>query len=78
VVNRDLQLVTLPEFFALEVIIQEDVDSVCKIRTMEWNANGEEPDMEDGFAFGEGDFTLVKTRGSADFAKSSNETMESA
>ena len=44
---------------------------------MEWNTN-EEPDMEDGFALGEGDFTLVKTRGGVDFAESINETMESA
>ena len=77
-VNRDLQLITLPELFTLEVIIQEDVDSVCKVGAMEWNTDEEESDMEDGFALGEGDLTLVKARGSAYFAESSNKAMESA
>lgn len=72
VVNRDPQLVTLPEHFALEVIIQEDVDSVCKIGTMEWSTDKGESDIEDEFALGEGDPTLVKTRGGAYFAESSN------
>jgi len=45
---------------------------------MERNADEEESDMEDGFALGEGDFTLAKTRGSTDFAESGNETIERA
>ena len=71
-VNRDLQLVTLPELFALGVIIQEDVDSACKIGAMKWNTDEEESDMKDRFALGEGDLILVKTRGSAYFVESSN------
>ena len=44
---------------------------------MEWNTNEKESDIKDGFARGEGDFALVKTRGCTDFAESSNKTMES-
>ena len=76
VVDRYLHLVALPELFALKVVIQEDVDSICKVWAMERNINKEEPDMEDGFALGEGDFTLVKTRGGTDFAKGSNKAVE--
>jgi len=59
VVNRDLQLVSLPKLFTLEIIIQEDVDSICGVRTMERNTD-EESDAEDGFTLGERDFALVK------------------
>ena len=65
-VDRDLQLVSLPKLFILEIIIQEDVNSICEVRTMERNTDGQEPDMEDGFALGE-----------RDFAESSNKTIES-
>ena len=76
VVDRYLHLVTLPELFALNVVIQEDTDSICKVRAMQRNLNKEEPDMEAGFALGEGDFALVKTRGGTDFAKGSNKAVE--
>ena len=76
-VNRDLQLVGLPELFTLEIVIQENIDNIREVRTMERNTDDEKPDMEDGFVFGEGDFALVKTRGGTDSAESSNETIES-
>lgn len=44
---------------------------------MEWNPDEKESDIEDGFALGEGNFALVKTRGSTDFAEGSNKTIES-
>lgn len=77
VINWDLQLVNLPEFFTLEIVIQEDVDGICEVRAMERNTDEEEPDVEGGLAFGEGDFALIEVRGSANLAESGNETIES-
>jgi hypothetical protein len=43
---------------------------------MEWNTDKEESNVEDGFPLGEGNFALVKTRGSTDFTESSDKTVE--
>jgi hypothetical protein len=75
VINWDLQFTDIQELLTLEIVTQVDVYSICKVRTMEWDTD-EGSDVEDGFPFGEGDFALVWTRRGADFAGSSDKTME--
>ena len=71
-VDRGLRFVGAPEPLALEIVVQEDVDSVCEARTMEWNTDKEESDVEGWFPLGEGNHVLVKTRRSTDFTESSD------
>jgi len=49
VVNRDLQLVSLPKLFTLEIIIQEDVDTLLvTMRSVKSMVRGSLYDFEVG------------------------------